>query len=50
MNDPKTAARWVSAWSTSPIDASLSESGVLDTHPFPRQEARRHGGAGLRDG
>lgn len=30
MDDPKTAARWVSAWSTSPIDASLSESGVLD--------------------
>lgn len=30
MDDSKTAARWVSAWSTSPIDASLSESGVLD--------------------
>ena len=30
MDDPKTAGRWVSAWSTSPIDASLSESGVLD--------------------
>ncbi len=30
MDDPKTAARWVSAWSTSPIDASLSEAGVLD--------------------
>ena len=30
MDDSKTTARWVSAWSTSPIDASLSESGVLD--------------------
>ena len=30
MDDSQTAARWVSAWSTSPIDASLSEAGVLD--------------------
>ena len=35
MDDSKTAARWVSAWSTSPIDASLSESGVLDRLGVP---------------
>ena len=30
MDDRQAAGRWVSAWSTSPIDASLSETGVLD--------------------
>ncbi|MFQ7010685.1 MAG: hypothetical protein ACLRRN_07395 [Oscillospiraceae bacterium] len=32
MSDPWSLSdcRWVSAWSTSPIDASLSETGVLD--------------------
>ena len=28
--EPVSDRRWVSAWSTSPIDASLSETGVLD--------------------
>ena len=28
--EPLSDCRWVSAWSTSPIDASLSETGVLD--------------------
>ena len=28
--EPLSDRRWVSAWSTSPIDASLSETGVLD--------------------
>lgn len=28
--EPLSDCRWVSAWSTSPIDASLSEAGVLD--------------------
>ena len=28
--EPLSDHRWVSAWSTSPIDASLSETGVLD--------------------
>ena len=30
MGEDKKSNRWVSAWSTSPIDASLSETGVLD--------------------
>lgn len=31
MDHPQTTAgNWVSAWSTSPIDASLSETGILD--------------------
>ena len=30
MDDRQTAGRWVSAWSTSPVDASLSETGMLD--------------------
>ena len=30
MGEDKKSNSWVSAWSTSPIDASLSETGVLD--------------------
>lgn len=30
MGEDKKSNHWVSAWSTSPIDASLSETGVLD--------------------
>ena len=30
MGEDKKSNRWVSAWSTSPIDASLSETGILD--------------------
>ena len=34
MDDPKTAARWVSAWSTSPIDASLKPASALSIPPM----------------
>lgn len=30
MDEISIRSHWVSAWSTSPIDASLSETGVLD--------------------
>lgn len=30
MDEISIRSHWVSAWSTSPIDASLSETGILD--------------------